>query len=116
MPVQTEPFQLPSAPHALFLAVRSLSLWVSSLLPKMSTSPVRATPLSSTRWLDPRDSSMLPSPLDLAHDCVYLGVAIDMAWARSISPLPWDTAGTVGSFSAGGGGMGLTLSGVRVGR
>src|SRR3954454_23202493 len=59
---------------------------------------------------------MLPSPVDLAHDCVYLGVAVAAAWARSSSPLPCETAATLGSLSAVVVSRRLTWSGVRVGR
>ena len=65
----------------------------------MSFSPVRVTPLSSTR-ADPRAASRLPVPVDRTKVCTASGAGAWLAAYTSTRPLPWACELAAGSERA----------------
>gem|GEM_PF-2483963 len=64
----------------------------------MSTSPMRSAPSSDTRML-PRARSSDLTPVEAAKVCLEAradGVAVSLAFLRSINPLPWHPVETPG--------------------
>jgi hypothetical protein len=84
-------------------------------LPKMSFSPERMTPLS-TSLAAPRAPSRLPVPVESANGCFAVGVGVWDAAYTSTKPLPCACSSAAGSLVALPVSSALTWSGVSDGR
>ena len=89
VPDQVVPFQSPPDHVVPWVAIGGQML-ESNVIPKMSCSPSRTTPLSS-RWSLPRESSRLPVPVELVQLCsdwLTLGSLVLAACERLRVPAP----------------------------
>ena len=84
-------------------------------LPKMSFSPERVTP-PSTSLAAPRAPSRLPVPVETGNSCLAAGVGLQIAVFTFTKPLPWACSSAAGSVVAVLVSSALTWSGVSDGR
>ncbi len=113
-PAHEEPFHVPPFQLVSVASCVACSVLLYAL-PKMSFSPERVTP-PSTSLAAPRAPSRLPVPVETGNSCLAAGVGLQIAMFTFTKPLPWACSSAAGSVVAVLVSSALTWSGVSDGR